>query len=30
MIRQFASEDMLVLLGWKTTGLGLVNGASPA
>ena len=30
MIRQFASEEMLVLLGWKTTGLGLVNGASPA
>lgn len=30
MIRQFASEDMLVLLGWKTTGLGLVNGTSPA
>lgn len=29
-VRQFASEDALVLLGWKTTGLGLVNGASPA
>jgi ectoine hydroxylase-related dioxygenase (phytanoyl-CoA dioxygenase family) len=28
--RQFASDDMLVLLGWRTTGLGLVNGASPA
>jgi ectoine hydroxylase-related dioxygenase (phytanoyl-CoA dioxygenase family) len=29
-VRQFASDDMLVLLGWRTTGLGLVNGASPA
>ena len=29
-VRQFASGDMLVLLGWRTTGLGLVNGASPA
>lgn len=29
-IRQFASDDMLVLLGYKTAGLGLVNGASPA
>ena len=29
-IRQFASEEMLVLLGYKTAGLGLVNGASPA
>lgn len=29
-IRQFASEEALVLLGWKTQGLGLVNGASPA
>ena len=28
-VRQFASEDMLVLLGYKTTGIGLVNGASP-
>jgi len=28
--RQFASDDMLVLLGWRTEGLGLVNGASPA
>ncbi|HEY2051349.1 MAG TPA: phytanoyl-CoA dioxygenase family protein [Caulobacteraceae bacterium] len=29
-VRQFASDEMLTLLGWKTTGLGLVNGASPA
>jgi len=29
-IRQFASEEMLVLLGYKTEGLGLVYGASPA
>jgi len=29
-IRQFATEEMLVLLGYKTQGLGLVNGASPA
>jgi ectoine hydroxylase-related dioxygenase (phytanoyl-CoA dioxygenase family) len=29
-VRQFASNEMLTLLGWKTTGLGLVNGASPA
>jgi ectoine hydroxylase-related dioxygenase (phytanoyl-CoA dioxygenase family) len=29
-VRQFASEDALVLLGYKTAGLGLVNGASPA
>lgn len=28
-IRQFASETMLVLLGYKAVGLGLVNGASP-
>jgi ectoine hydroxylase-related dioxygenase (phytanoyl-CoA dioxygenase family) len=28
-IRQFASDEMLVLLGYKTVGLGLVNGASP-
>lgn len=28
-IRQFASEEALVLLGYKTVGLGLVNGASP-
>jgi ectoine hydroxylase-related dioxygenase (phytanoyl-CoA dioxygenase family) len=29
-IRQFASEEMLTLLGYKTQGLGLVHGASPA
>jgi len=29
-IRQFASDDLLVLLGFKTAGLGLVYGASPA
>jgi ectoine hydroxylase-related dioxygenase (phytanoyl-CoA dioxygenase family) len=29
-IRQFATEEVLVLLGYKTQGLGLVNGASPA
>ena len=29
-IRQFASEEALVLRGYKTQGLGLVNGASPA
>lgn len=29
-IRQFASEDALVLLGYRAEGLGLVNGASPA
>ena len=29
-VRQFASEDLLVLLGYRTVGLGLVNGASPA
>jgi hypothetical protein len=28
-MRQFASDTMLVLLGYKTVGLGLVNGASP-
>ncbi len=28
-VRQFASEEMLVLLGYKAEGLGLVNGASP-
>jgi hypothetical protein len=28
-IRQFASEEALVLLGYKTQGLGLVNGVSP-
>ena len=29
-VRQFASEEALVLLGYRTSGLGLVNGASPA
>ena len=29
-IRQFASDDMLVLLGYKAEGLGLVYGKSPA
>jgi ectoine hydroxylase-related dioxygenase (phytanoyl-CoA dioxygenase family) len=29
-VRQFAGEEALVLLGYKTAGLGLVNGASPA
>ncbi len=29
-VRQFASDEMLVLLGYRTEGLGLVNGASPA
>ncbi|HEY3888703.1 MAG TPA: phytanoyl-CoA dioxygenase family protein [Caulobacteraceae bacterium] len=29
-IRQFASDEMLVLLGYRTQGFGLVNGASPA
>ncbi len=29
-VRQFASEEALVLLGYKAAGLGLVNGASPA
>lgn len=28
-VRQFASDDLLVLLGYRTAGLGLVNGASP-
>lgn len=28
-IRQFASDDMLTLLGYKTAGFGLVNGKSP-
>lgn len=28
-IRQFASDDALVLLGYRAEGLGLVNGASP-
>ena len=29
-VRQFASEEMLVLLGYRTAGLGLVDGVSPA
>lgn len=29
-VRQFASEEALVLLGYRSTGFGLVNGASPA
>lgn len=29
-VRQFASDDLLVLLGYRTSGLGLMNGASPA
>lgn len=29
-VRQFASDDLLVLLGYRTSGLGLVNGRSPA
>jgi len=29
-VRQFATDDALVLLGWRSEGLGLVNGASPA
>ena len=29
-IRQFASDDALVLLGYRTEGLGLVHGKSPA
>lgn len=29
-VRQFASDDALVLLGYRTEGLGLVNGLSPA
>lgn len=28
-VRQFASEEMLTLLGYKTVGFGLVNGLSP-
>jgi hypothetical protein len=28
-VRQFASDDLLVLLGYRTSGLGLVNGTSP-
>lgn len=30
IVRQFASDDLLVLLGYKTAGFGLVNGLSPA
>jgi ectoine hydroxylase-related dioxygenase (phytanoyl-CoA dioxygenase family) len=29
-IRQFATEEMLVLLGYKAAGFGVVNGASIA
>jgi ectoine hydroxylase-related dioxygenase (phytanoyl-CoA dioxygenase family) len=29
-IRQFGSDDLLVLFGYRTVGLGLVNGASPS
>jgi len=29
-VKQFASEEMLILLGYKAEGLGLVNGVSPA
>lgn len=29
-VRQFASDDALVLLGYKSEGLGLVHGLSPA
>lgn len=29
-VRQFASDQLLVLLGYRTEGLGLINGASPA
>jgi len=29
-VRQFASDTMLVLLGYRTQGLGMVNGKSPA
>lgn len=28
-VRQFGSDELLTLLGYKTIGLGLVNGASP-
>ena len=28
-VRQFGSDDLLTLLGYKAIGLGLVNGASP-
>lgn len=30
MVRRYASDDLLVLFGFRTTGLGLVNGESPA
>ena len=29
-VRQFASDDALVLLGYRAEGLGLVHGISPA
>lgn len=29
-VKQFASDEMLTLLGYKAEGLGLVNGVSPA
>lgn len=29
-VRQFASDELLELLGYRTSGLGLVNGVSPA
>jgi ectoine hydroxylase-related dioxygenase (phytanoyl-CoA dioxygenase family) len=28
-VAQFASDDLLTLLGYRTRGLGLVNGRSP-
>ena len=28
--KDFACDEMLTLLGWKTEGLGLVHGRSPA
>ena len=28
-VRQFASDDLLTLLAYKSSGFGLVNGASP-
>ena len=30
MVRRYASDDLLVLFGFRTEGLGLVNGESPA
>ena len=30
LVRQHASDELLVLLGYKAEGLGLVYGASPA